>query len=119
MKRGLLRDTDAGQRRAMTGLDEILDSIPASWELIRSSLRRDCGARTFDGWLRPIALGSFDPETATLRLQLASQFVADWVQTRVAGRLNMAWRATLPAVRQVKIGVGAAAPRTAALVEIP
>jgi chromosomal replication initiator protein len=104
---------------AMGGIDEVLDSIPASWELIRSSLRRDCGARTFDGWLRPIALGSFDPETATLRLELPSQFMADWVQTHFAERLNMAWRATLPAVRQVKIGVGAAAPRTAALVEIP
>jgi chromosomal replication initiator protein len=103
----------------MTGIDEVLDSIPASWELIRSSLRRDCGARTFDGWLRPIALGSFDPETATLRLELPSQFMADWVQTHFSERLTMAWRATLPAVRQVRIGVGAAAPRTAAVVEIP
>jgi chromosomal replication initiator protein len=103
----------------MTGIDEVLDSIPASWELIRSSLRRDCGARTFDGWLRPIALGSFDPETATLRLELPSQFMADWVQTHFSERLTMAWRATLPAVRNVRIGVGAAAPRTAAVVEIP
>ncbi|HEY0013431.1 MAG TPA: chromosomal replication initiator protein DnaA [Allosphingosinicella sp.] len=104
---------------AMGGIDEVLDSIPASWELIRSSLRRDCGARTFDGWLRPIALGSFDPESATLRLELPSQFMADWVQTHFSERLTMAWRATLPAVRNVKIGVGAAAPRTAAIVEIP
>ena len=103
----------------MTEVDEVLDSIPASWELIRSSLRRDCGARTFDGWLRPIALGSFDPETATLRLELPSQFMADWVQTHFSERLTMAWRATLPAVRNVRIGVGAAAPRTAALVQIP
>ena len=103
----------------MTGLDEVLDSIPASWELIRSSLRRDCGARTFDGWLRPIALGSFDPDTATLRLELPSQFMADWVQTHFSERLTMAWRATLPAVRNVRIAVGAAAPRTAAVVEIP
>ncbi|HEX8365881.1 MAG TPA: chromosomal replication initiator protein DnaA [Allosphingosinicella sp.] len=103
----------------MTEVDEVLDSIPASWELIRSSLRRDCGARTFDGWLRPIALGSFDPESATLRLELPSQFMADWVQTHFSERLTMAWRATLPAVRNVRIGVGAAAPRTAALVEIP
>jgi chromosomal replication initiator protein len=104
---------------ALIEIDEVLDSIPASWELIRSSLRRDCGARTFDGWLRPIALGSFDPETATLRLELPSQFMADWVQTHFAERLTLAWRATLPAVRNVRIGVGAAAPRTAAVVEIP
>ncbi len=100
-------------------IDQVLDSIPACWELIRSSLRRDCGARTFDGWLRPIALGNFDPETATLRLELPSQFMADWVQTHFSERLTLAWRATLPAVRNVRIGVGAAAPRTAAVVEIP
>ena len=103
----------------LTGIDEVLDSIPATWELIRSSLRRDCGARTFDGWLRPIALGSFDPDTATLRLELPSQFMADWVQTHFSERLTMAWRQSLPAVRNVRIGVGAAAPRTAAIVEIP
>ena len=103
----------------MTEVDEVLDSIPASWELIRSSLRRDCGARTFDGWLRPIALGTFDPETATLRLELPSQFMADWVQTHFSERLTLAWRAACPAVRHIAIRVGAAAPRTAALVEIP
>jgi chromosomal replication initiator protein len=103
----------------MTRIDDVLDSIPMSWELIRSSLRRDCGARTFDGWLRPIALGNFDPESATLRLELPSQFMADWVQTHFSERLTLAWRATLPAVKNVRIGVGAAAPRTAAVVEIP
>jgi chromosomal replication initiator protein len=45
--------------------------------------------------------------------------MADWVQTHFSERLSMAWRATLPAVRNVRIGVGAAAPRTAAIVEIP
>jgi chromosomal replication initiator protein len=100
-------------------IDDVLDSIPAAWELIRSSLRRDCGARTFDGWLRPIAVGSFDPESATLRLELPSQFMADWVQTHFSERLTLAWRATLPAVRNVRVTVGAAAPRTAAVVEIP
>jgi chromosomal replication initiator protein len=104
---------------ASTANRNLIEEISASWELIRSSLRRDCGARTFDGWLRPIALGSFDPETGTLRLELPSQFMADWVQTHFSERLTLAWRATLPAVRGVRIGVGAAAPRTAAVVEIP
>jgi len=95
------------------------DAIVAAWEAIRTGLRRDCGARTFDGWLRPIALGMFDADTATLRLDLPSQFMADWVQTHFSERLGLAWRATLPAVRHLVIGVGANAPRTAALVEIP
>ncbi|WP_114954909.1 chromosomal replication initiator protein DnaA [Sphingosinicella terrae] len=95
------------------------DPITSAWESIRAGLRRDCGARTFDGWLRPISLGGFDADTGTLRLELPSQFMADWVQTHFAERLALAWRQRLPDVRQIRIGVGAAAPRTAALVEIP
>ena len=95
------------------------DTIVAAWESIRASLRRDCGARTFDGWLRPIALGGFDAESGALRLQLPSQFMADWVQTHFAERLALAWRALLPEVKQIRIGVGPGAPRTAAVVEIP
>ena len=95
------------------------DAIVAAWESIRASLRRDCGARTFDGWLRPIALGGFDAESGALRLQLPSQFMADWVQTHFAERLALAWRALLPEVKQIRIGVGPGAPRTAAVVEIP
>ncbi len=95
------------------------DQIAAAWESIRANLRRDCGARTFDGWLRPIALGGFDPESGTLRLELPSQFMADWVQTHFSERLGLAWRARLPGVRQIRIGVGQTAPRTAAVVQIP
>src|SRR4051812_11393788 len=95
------------------------DPITAAWESIRASLRSDCGARTFDGWLRPIALGGFDSDWGALRLQLPSQFMAVWVKTHFAGRLALAWKAKLPQVRQIRIGVGPAAPRTAAVVEIP
>jgi chromosomal replication initiator protein len=95
------------------------ESLQFAWESIRAGLRRDCGARTFDGWLRPIALGNFDSDTGTLKLELPSQFMADWVQTHFAERLSLAWRASVPSVRQLLIGVGAAAPKTAAVVEIP
>jgi chromosomal replication initiator protein len=95
------------------------DPLQHAWEAIRSGLRRDCGARTFDGWLRPIALGNFDSDTGILRLELPSQFMADWVQTHFSERLSLAWRAAYPLVRQILIGVGAAAPKTAAIVEIP
>ncbi|MBX3562234.1 MAG: chromosomal replication initiator protein DnaA [Sphingomonas sp.] len=93
--------------------------VAIAWESIRADLRRDCGARTFDGWLRPIALGGFDSDSGTLVLELPSQFMADWVQTHFAERLALAWRARLPEIRQILIGVGPAAPRTAAVVEIP
>ena len=94
-------------------------ALQAAWESLRAGLRRDCGARTFDGWLRPIALGNFDPDSGALRLELPSQFMADWVQTHFSERLTLAWRAVCPAVRHIAIRVGAAAPRTAAVVEIP
>ena len=103
-----------GPREAALG-----DPLDLAWEAIRANLRRDCGARTFDGWLRPIALGSFDSDTGILRLELPSQFMADWVQTHFSERLALAWRAAYPPVRQILIGVGAAAPKTAAVVEIP
>ncbi len=96
-----------------------MEPIAVAWESIRADLRRDCGARTFDGWLRPIALGGFDSDSGTLALELPSQFMADWVQTHFAERLALAWRARLPDVRQIRIGVGPAAPRTAAVIEIP
>ena len=110
-----------GQKPAMMSADEALagDPIAAAWESIRAGLRRDCGARTFDGWLRPIALGGFDADSATLTLELPSQFMADWVQTHYAERLALAWRATLPSVRHVRVAVGSSAPRTAAIAAIP
>lgn len=92
--------------------------MAAAWEQIRFGLRRDCGARTFDGWLRPIALGGFEADTGTVCLELPSQFMADWVQTHFADRLVLAWRSMLPAVRNVLIRAGEGA-RAAALSEIP
>src|SRR3712207_2330832 len=77
--------------------------VAAAWEQIRNGLRRDCGARTFDGWLRPIRLGGYDDESGTVRLELPSQFMADWVQTHFSDRLTLAWRSMLPSVRQVQI----------------
>ena len=92
------------QRAAEGGLEaetDMVGTIATAWEAIRANLRRDCGARTFDGWLRPIALGDFDSASGTLRLQLPSQFMADWVQTHFAERLSLAWKAKLPEFHEV------------------
>ena len=95
------------------------DFIIQAWERIRAGLRRDCGARTFDGWIRPITLGGFDSDSATLRLELPSQFMADWVQTHFAERLALAWRSAVPAIRQLVIAAGGEAPRTIKAGDIP
>ena len=34
-------------------------ALAQAWEVVRTGLRRDCGARTFDHWLKPIGLGKF------------------------------------------------------------
>jgi chromosomal replication initiator protein len=96
-----------------------VDPVADAWESIRASLRRDCGARTFDGWLRPISFGGFEPVTATVNLELPSQFMADWVQSHFAERLLLAWRSAIPGIRNVviRVGAGVTTPRTAA--EIP
>jgi chromosomal replication initiator protein len=104
---------------ALPANDAIAEPFVAAWEQIRAGLRRDCGARTYDGWLRPIALSGFDLDSATVRLELPSQFMADWVQTHFAERLSLAWRTMLPLVRHVTIGVGAAGQRTVPALEIP
>ncbi len=96
--------------------------LEAAWESIRQGLRRDLGARTFDGWLKPAEVGAFDADSGELSLLMPSQFMADWVRSHFGNRLNLAWRATLPLVREVRIAAAADAPKPAPLLvleEIP
>ena len=89
--------------------------LEAAWDSIRSGLRRDLGARTFDGWLKPAELGQLDPDTGTLDLVMPSQFMADWVRSHFGERLALAWKTTLPLVRDVRVVAAADAPRPAPL----
>ena len=96
--------------------------LEAAWETIRDGLRRDCGARTFDGWLKPAELGAFDGETGELEIVMPSQFMADWVSGHFGDRLALAWRSVLPIVRDVKVVAATDGPRPAPLLileEIP
>lgn len=54
--------------------------LDAAWESIRQGLRRDLGARTFDGWLKPAEIGAFDADSGELSILMPSQFMADWVR---------------------------------------
>jgi chromosomal replication initiator protein len=89
--------------------------LEAAWESIRGGLRRDLGARTFDGWLKPAALGAFDPATGALEIQMPSQFMADWVRSHFGERLTLAWKTVLPIVREVRVAAAADAPRPSPL----
>ena len=85
--------------------DAASSPVGAAWDAIRSGLRRDCGARTFDNWLRPITLGPVDFESGSVALKLPSRFMADWVEKHFGERLKLAWGALLPAIRHVRIAV--------------
>ncbi len=96
--------------------------LDAAWESIRAGLRRDVGARSFDGWLKPASLGPFDGESGEIEIHMPSQFMADWVTSHFGDRLELAWRTVLPIVRSVRIIACADAPKPAPLLvmeEIP
>ena len=84
-------------------MGEGADPTDAAWESIRAGLRRDCGARTFDNWLKPARLVGFDQDEGAVRIALPSEFMANWVETHYAERLLHAWRAHLPQVRRVAV----------------
>ncbi|WP_300975483.1 chromosomal replication initiator protein DnaA [Sphingomonas sp. LHG3406-1] len=96
-------------------LDSNVSPLAAAWAAIRTGLRRDCGARTFDGWLKPAELGAFDPDRGSLELVMPSQFMADWVRSHFGERLQLAWRTTLPVVREVRIVACEGGPKPAPL----
>ncbi len=78
--------------------------LELSWQDVRRTLRQGMGARSFDHWLKPVQLSTFEPESGTVRLCVSSSFMASWVSTHHGDRLLQAWRAVDPAVKHVEIG---------------
>ena len=75
-----------------------------AWAQIRASLRESAGVRLFDQWLKPIELVEPDPDEDDLvRLALPSAFMASWVRSHYADRLQFEFRRLLPHVRDVKL----------------
>jgi chromosomal replication initiator protein len=91
----------------------------AAWDGIRTSLRKSCGERIFDGWLKPLRLGACDSDSGEVRLAAPSAFMATWVQNHFAEQIGAAWRAMLPQVRHVIIEAAADAPARAAIEAAP
>ncbi len=77
--------------------------IGRAWEAVRVALRHECGARTFDNWLRPIAL--LGVEDDAVRLALPTPFLADWIANHFLDRLRAQWAVQLPAIRHVVLTV--------------
>jgi chromosomal replication initiator protein len=78
-------------------------NIENDWQLVRESLRKSIGARSFDHWLKPVSFAGFCQEDSTVRLALPSEFMTSWVRSHHGDRLLQAWRAVAPYVRTVRI----------------
>jgi chromosomal replication initiator protein len=109
--------TSAAARHALpTGADDssaALSDALRVWGLVRAHLLADCGDKTFNAWLAPLAFVGLDSSTGeatadTIRLTVPSRFMADWVRNHFADRLRHAFAAHLPAVRRIQIDVAPA-----------
>jgi chromosomal replication initiator protein len=93
--------------------------VEAAWDGIRASLRRSCGERIFDGWLKPLRLAGCDADLGEVRLSAPSAFMATWVENHFAEQIAAAWKAMLPQVRRVVIEAAADAPARASFEAAP
>lgn len=99
----------------MAALDS--DSLTATWDVIRTGLRRDIGARLFDQWLRHLSLGDFCVPTGTLELTAPSEFAANFISSNYGTRLALAWRTQNAGVSEVRVVRRSGAARTLAIVQ--
>lgn len=95
--------TDSTAHAEADGLDT---HGAAAWAAIRTALRSEVGARTFDNWLEPVRLAGI--EGNTVRLVLPTHFMADWIASHYLDRLRTLWALHMPAIGQVLLGVDAA-----------
>ncbi|WP_293880604.1 chromosomal replication initiator protein DnaA [Sphingomonas sp.] len=77
--------------------------VVAAWDRVREGLRRDLGARSYDNWLARVRLGAYCPNDRSITLVLPSAFMANWVTSNLADRIQLAWRAIMPDVLSVRI----------------
>ena len=90
-----------------------MSPIEAAWIAVRDMLRRSLGARSFDGWLKPLGLDGFDADSGIVTLAAPSDFMASWVATHFADQLRASWRAVLPHVVEVRVAARSESVRLA------
>ncbi len=73
------------------------------WQQVRQALRASMGVRSFDHWLKPVALAGFDADRGCITLSVNSAFMAGWIKSHHADRLLAAWKLTLPSVSRIDI----------------
>lgn len=103
----------AGVSATITDSATELSPVEAAWIAVRDMLRRSLGARSFDGWLKPLGLEGFESEQGAVTLAAPSDFMANWVSTHFSDQLLHAWRAVLPHVSEIRIAARSEATRLA------
>jgi len=78
----------------------------SAWHAIRTHLRAEYGQRTFDSWLKHMALVDVCEGVATL--SLPTHFMADWIRNHFIDRLRLLWSAQDAAVQSVRLVVAPA-----------
>lgn len=74
---------------AIVASDAAGAAVQAAWSTIRSVMRAEYGARTFDAWLKPVQLVGLEGQTIVL--SLPNGFMRDWVSSHFADRLRALW----------------------------
>jgi chromosomal replication initiator protein len=90
--RSALAAESIAARAAVPGMEPAaIDTaaLASVWATIRSVLRAEYGARTFDAWLKPVALVGLDART--IALSLPNGFMRDWVNSHFLDRLRALW----------------------------
>ncbi len=72
-----------------TAADTDPAALHAAWSTIRSVMRAEYGARTFDAWLKPVQLVGRHGQD--IILSLPNGFMRDWVNSHFADRLRALW----------------------------
>lgn len=79
--------------------------LPAAWSEARQILRKKCGSRTFESWLKSLMLADFDSKNKIIRLACPSEFMANWISSHLSDELLLAWRTVWPGIAEVKVSV--------------
>ena len=83
-------------------------TLAQAWDQVRTVLRQSVGARSFDHWLKPVALAGYCAVDGCISLTLPSEFMASWVRAHHGERIAQAWKASHPSVRSVLVAASTA-----------
>jgi len=80
--------------------------LDQAWHVIRGQLRDEFGERSFEKWLKPLALK--ERRDRTVVLAAGTNFMRDWVSSHYGDRLRALWTRHAPEIVAVELVAGEA-----------